>query len=264
MRAANWKNNTVCKGKNISPLTRRLQAVQPQCKEATALGEAISVVGSFGNTIEADANKCIEETLRVGAGMACQMCDKVAPSNLSWVNKSSHQIFLHHETGASVISSCGRFLQAMYKLNPMINAMDAMVQGRRLQAMKPKAPVDYFGFNVDSCMTKLGGRRLQALKQDSVQKHKECADLSLWYMNNILMNGGSHKLRLNPAMLQVFDKVVAAIGTDKAKTEWKNVRDHTRNLQAVKPKPEWLLAYNSNMTGFKMVDHTPQNNEFLN
>lgn len=125
-------------------------------------------------------------------------------------------------------------------------------------------PTDYIGFDVLGC-TEKKLRRLQAKKpQDKVQKYSECANLSLWYMNNTLMNN-SHNLHINPALITILERVTDAVGNVSAKIEFAKLKSDViqkRRLQAKKPK-NWQFAFNSNQTGALLVNLTPYNVESL-
>lgn len=242
-RIANWKNNTVCKGKNTSPLSRRLQGVQPPCPQAAALAAALKKAETSHKNYANEAMQCLGEVAQVRAGAACSLCDRLPAAQVDQVN---NRIFVDHKTVETMMhTKCGSYLDLLVNVSSIINKLARMLPTRlrrRLQSMD----VDYVGFNITSC-TKYypkGLRRLQAVK-DSVQAHKECADLGLWMMNGLIAEHGPWNL--NPKAMLVLKKVTDAIGTPKAKAEFAKLTSK-RSLQAVKPK-RWTFAFNATMTG---------------
>lgn len=175
------------------------------------------------------------------------------------VDQTARKLFVDHKTANTlVMDKCKHKLELFAAANPLLNAVNNLFASRRLQALKPKV-VDYVGFDIKSCLDK--SRRLQALKKDKVQTHKECADLALWWMNNTLIEGS--KLTYPQSVVALLEKATNAFGTDKAKDEFVKVfAAIARRLQAVKPKP-WSFAFNEAMTGFVLTDHTPANVETL-
>lgn len=248
------ESTTVCKGMNVNGLySRRLQAMKKPCPQVKVLRDLMK---AFPKVDKAAINACEHETLKVGAGGMCQMCDK---AQLTMVDQTARKFFVDHKTANSlVMDHCNHKLSLFQAANPLLNAVNNLFAGRRLQALKPKV-VDYVGFDIKSCLDK--SRRLQALKKDQVQTHKECADLALWWMNNTLFSGS--QLHQNPTFRALVEKATNAFGTDKAKAEFTKIKNGlTRRLQAVKPK-QWSYAFNAAMTGFVLLDHAPDNVETL-
>lgn len=69
-----FESTTVCKGMNVNGLySRRLQAMKKPCPQAKVLADLMK---AFPKVDKAAINACEAETLKVGAGEMCQMCDK--------------------------------------------------------------------------------------------------------------------------------------------------------------------------------------------
>lgn len=256
MRMANWKNNSTCKGKNVSPL-RRLQGVQLPCPQSGALTLALKKFNEAHPNFKSDASKCLEEVVKVRAGATCTLCNR-APT--TQVDQANNKIFVDHKTVEMLMrTKCGDYLDGLTHMNIITNKMKALLptKRRRLQGMV----IDYIGFNINSCSLNWvkKNRRLQGMKKDSVQSYKECADLGLWLMNGLVMNHGPWAL--NPDLMKVVGDVTEILGTPKAKESYKKLSGSVmRNLQGIKPSPKpWTFAFNANFDGALLTDLAPSN-----
>ena len=174
-RIPNWKNNTVCKGMTTGDMKRRrLQGKQKPCPTAAQVYAASKAVSELAPEAERNGQRCMNVVLRLGAGMACSMCDKLPLNN---VDVQSKTVWLSYEIANELIYKCHDTMNAMAAMNPLINALDRLVpaKSRRLQGVKDK---DFIGFDIASCTSK--SSKL-AVGDNAAIKIVECRNLALWF-----------------------------------------------------------------------------------